>query len=192
MTQKNTELKFPTIKTGRLNLREVREDDVSSMMKYLSDKETMLHYDVEPMTNIKSATKLITDFKSRYYKKNGIRWVIEYSETNEIIGDIGFNYFDGWNARTDIGFILRRDFWRQGIISEATEAVIKWVFNDLDFVKINRIEGETTINNIASINTLKKIGFIEEGILREGRNWQNCLVDIRLFSYLRKDFDNKS
>ncbi len=80
--------------------------------------------------------------------------------------------------------------WRKGITSEALKAVVKWGFEDLDFIRLNRIEGETTIDNISSINTLKKFSFIEEGILREGRNWQNSLKDIRLFSFLRKDYEN--
>lgn len=191
MTNKDKELKFPNIKTKRLNLREFRKEDVNSAFIYLSDEETMEHYDVDCMTELESASEMIANNMNGYRQKCGIRWGIELSESKELIGDIGFN-FDAWNSKADIGYILRRDYWRQGIISEALEAVIKWAFEELSIFKLNRIEGETTLDNSASMNTLKKIGFIEEGILREGRNWKNKLTDCRLFSCLRKDFEDRS
>ena len=46
---------FPILETTRLRLREIKETDAASMLEYLSDKEVMKHYGLEPFQTIEEA-----------------------------------------------------------------------------------------------------------------------------------------
>lgn len=190
VTKSNKEFVFPVITTTRLTLKEFKEQDAEALMHYYGDEETMVHYDLDPFPHRNEALSWVNKYKEMYYKNDGIRWAITLNETGEVIGDIGFNGFFKWNLSTDVGYILRKDHWRKGLISEALKAVLHWVFSEFDTMKINRIEAETSLGNEASIKTLEKFGFKEEGILREARMWRGKLTTIRLFSLLRSDYEH--
>lgn len=189
LVQKNQIKKqFPVLKTKRLTLREFNQGDLSSLIKYYSDESSMEHYDIDPVTTEEYGLYMLNMFIDRFRNNTGIRWAIELNETKEVIGDIGFNEYDGWNQKSDIGYFIRKDYWRKGLISEAVSPVIEWAFKKLDILELNRIEAETTLTNTPSINLLKKFNFKEEGILRKSRNFRNKIIDIRMFSLLKEDY----
>ena len=49
------------------------EKDAKELMKFYSDTEVMEHYDIDPVTTIKSASRLVSNFRGGYHKKSGIR-----------------------------------------------------------------------------------------------------------------------
>lgn len=64
------------------------------------------------------------------------------------------------------------------------KAVIDFGFNNLE---INRIEAEVMQGNIASEKVLVKLGFKNEGVLRQWMYWNGSYYDMTMFSLLRKD-----
>ena len=46
---------FPVIETDRLLLREITDEDASSILEYLSDDEVMKYYGLEPFTSLNDA-----------------------------------------------------------------------------------------------------------------------------------------
>lgn len=188
MNNNENKKEFPLLKTERLILREFNQNDLNSLMKYYSHEESMTHYDIDPVTTEEFGLYMLNMFIDRFHNNSGIRWAIELKETGEVIGDIGFNEYDGWNEKTDIGYFIRKDYSRKGLISEAVTSVIDWAFNKLDLFNLHRIEAETTLDNIPSINLLKKFNFKEEGVLRRDRNFRNKVIDIRMFSLLKDDY----
>jgi len=97
------------------------------------------------------------------YQQVGIRWGIALKGHRNIIGTIGFNNFTKQH-RANIGYDLQAQFWNNGYLTEALKAIIKYGFKELD---VNRIEAEVMQGNIASEKLLAKLGFTNEGVLRE-------------------------
>ncbi|MCP4323098.1 MAG: GNAT family N-acetyltransferase [Alteromonadales bacterium] len=172
-------------------MREITENDTSKLFQIYSDKNALEHYDVEPLVEMKQAVCWVKEFSERFKNQNGIRWGIEWKDTGEYIGDIGFNYYDHWNLRTEVGFILSPDYWRNGIGTEALNAVIHYGFSTVNSIKLYRIEAETTLTNKPSMALLNRLGFVEEGILREGRKWRDQITDVRLYSFLRSQYEKQ-
>lgn len=56
------------------------------------------------------------------------------------------------------------DYWGKGIMSEAMQGVINFSKTQ---ISPNRIQAEVYPENIASLKLLKKLGFQEEGLLRQ-------------------------
>ncbi len=186
-------MKFPIIETERLILREFTKSDIETLFYLWSDEEITKYNDMAPLKDMKGANELFDLFYNRFYNMTGLRWCIVLKENDKFIGDIGLNGFDGSNRSTQVGYTLHKDFWRKGIMKEALKAVLLFSFQDLTSIdeynehKLNRIEAETIPENIASEKLLQSVGFVEEGVLRQGRWWAGKLADVKLFSLLRDD-----
>lgn len=79
-------------------------------------------------------------------------FLIEHA--GEVVGKVGFFRLP------EIGFILRRDLWGQGLVTEAARTVIDHVFQTRD---IAELRADADPRNVASIRVLKKLGFVETG-----------------------------
>jgi [ribosomal protein S5]-alanine N-acetyltransferase len=66
-------------------------------------------------------------------------------------------------------------------------AVIRFGFKEM---ALNRVEADVTPGNEASVRVLRKLGFVEEGLLRQRAYWKGRYHDLRFFSLLRNEFEN--
>ena len=180
---------FPTLTTARLTLTKIEESDTQRLFELFSDNAVVKYYDLEAFDNQSQATNLIQAFESRYDQALGIRWAIRLKDTNELIGTCGFN---SWNVKMKnavIGYDLMSGHWEKGITSEAVHCIVQAAFSgDLSCGKLNRIQGDTVLGNIASESLLLKIGFKEEGIRRESGFWKNQFHDLKCFGLIRSDY----
>lgn len=89
--------------------------------------------------------------------------------------------------RSEIGFELSKDYWGQGIASEALEVVTRYGF---DHLNLQRIEALIEPPNIASQKLLETKGFKKEGLLRHYEFTCGKFDDLLMYSLLKQDLDN--
>jgi [ribosomal protein S5]-alanine N-acetyltransferase len=65
--------------------------------------------------------------------------------------------------RAELGYVLARDWWGRGLMTEAARAVVEWALAD---PRIFRVWAVTDVDNAASARVLEKIGMQREGLLR--------------------------
>src|SRR5262245_5082138 len=63
----------------------------------------------------------------------------------------------------DLGYALSRRLWRQGLMSEALDFVVRWA---LAQPEIFRVWATCDVENAASAGVLERVGMRREGILR--------------------------
>lgn len=175
--------KFPTLHTHRLDLIEIKQEHLGDIFKLFGDSRVTQFYNIVTLNNESEAQKFIDWFKIRFTDKLGIRWGISLKGNSSIIGTVGFNNFTKQH-RANIGYDLQADFWNAGIATEALKEVIKFGFNQLD---INRIEAEVMQGNIISEKLLTKLGFKNEGLLRQWMYWNEKHFDMNMYSLLKLD-----
>jgi RimJ/RimL family protein N-acetyltransferase len=66
-------------------------------------------------------------------------------------------------SAVDLGYALSRRWWRQGLMSEALQAVVQWA---LEQTEIYRVWATCDVENIASARVLERVGMEREGVLR--------------------------
>ena len=93
-------------------------------------------------------------------------------------------HFQAAGFKAEIGDDLGRDYWHQGYMSEALRAMLAYGFETL---KLNRIEALVMPENEASATLLRRLGFSEEGVLREYAYFKGEYHDLRFFSLLRRE-----
>jgi ribosomal-protein-alanine N-acetyltransferase len=176
---------FPQLETKKLFLREINHSDAKDLFKFLSDDEVMKNTDLTTHSTIHDSEKFIVHLKKSCKKKKSIWWGITTKDRNVIIGIVGFPYWIQKQFRAEVGAVLSKGYWSQGIMTEAVDAIIRFGFNEME---LNRMEATLMLHNISSMKFLKKLGFQEEGILRECRFFKGQFHDVTIVSLLKKDF----
>lgn len=179
---------FPVLETDRLILRQVYTYDAESVLRYLSDQEVMKYYGLEPFDTINDALDEISWYQSIFEENTGIRWGITIKNQNEVIGSCGFLNMVPKHYRSEIGFELSKDYWGQGIASEALKAICKYGFEQLN---LQRIEALIEPPNQSSQRLVERLGFIREGLLRNYEFTSGKFDDLYMYSLLRKEFNLK-
>lgn len=175
---------FPILETARLRLRQPRENDASRLLAVTQDENVMRYYGMEAFPSEQEALHAINDFNDQYKEAGGIRWVITIKPRDDYVGDIGFGYIRQ-HARADLGFKLAQDYWRQGIVTEAMDAVIAY---GIEAMEVNRFEAVADPRNVACVGLLEQYGFRKEGLLREYEFEKGAFVDLLMYSLLSREW----
>jgi ribosomal-protein-alanine N-acetyltransferase len=144
------------LSTTRLLLRAARRSDAPDLHIPFSDPQVMKYWSSNPHTYLAQTEAWINKMRG---PQNGITdFIIEYTATPFpiAIGKIGIWSLD----KREIGFMISRAYWRQGLMSEAMGLVLPWLFKDKVY---ERIIADVDPRNEASISLLKKCGFCEVG-----------------------------
>ena len=86
----------------------------------------------------------------------------------------------------EIGYHLGEAYWGQGIMTEAIRQMCDYIFKHTDII---RIFAEPFATNIASCRVLEKAGFQFEGVLRQNAIKNGKILDMRLYSVLRSEWE---
>lgn len=176
---------FPVLKTERLVLRQITEQDSMDMMEYFSDPEVMKYYGLQPFHSKQEALDEVEWYTNIFQTNIGIRWGITLAGQDKLIGSCGFHNRDKRHHRTDIGYELAREYWNKGIMAEAIKAVVTYGYTNYE---INRVQALVEPENMASRRLLEKVGFKEEGLLYEYEFSNGKYDDLIMYSLLKKNF----
>lgn len=178
---------FPTLETPRLILRRIQDTDAADLFAVFNDDAVTEHYDLYTFEELDEAYDLVEYFEESYQQERQIRWGIVRREDGRMIGTCGFVAL--YEHRGEIGYELGSEYWRQGYMREALHAVLELGFETLE---LNRIEAMILPQNRASAALLHKLGFSEEGTLREYDYFKEQYQDLRCFSLLRREFEQRA
>ncbi|WP_020574051.1 GNAT family N-acetyltransferase [Actinopolymorpha alba] len=153
---------FPRLTSERVVLRELEPDDAADLFVWRSDPEVQ-KYNSEPMQDVTEAAALIDRLRREYSTQTAIHWAVTFSGSTQAIGLFGFNSWERFHHRAEIGYDLRRDYWGRGIATEALDAMLRFGFTRM---RLNRVEAQTIADNHGSVRLLQGLGFQREGLRR--------------------------
>jgi ribosomal-protein-serine acetyltransferase len=104
---------------------------------------------------------------------------------NELCGAVGLHAIDQRDRNTSIGYWLDEKYEGRGIMTRACRAIVTEGFRKY---ALHRIEIRCATGNIRSSSIARRLGFVEEGILREAEWLYDHWVDLRVFSMLERDW----
>jgi [ribosomal protein S5]-alanine N-acetyltransferase len=176
---------LPTLVASRVKLRWLTDADVPALYAVFSHEEAMRYWSTPAMTELKQAQDYLDPIQAGFAEKNLFQWGIALLKTDEIIGTCTLHQLDARNRRAEIGFALNPAYWGQGYASEAVGRALQFAFGPL---RLHRIEADTDPRNTASIAVLKRLGFAQEGHLRERWLTHGQAQDSALFGLLASDW----
>jgi [ribosomal protein S5]-alanine N-acetyltransferase len=175
----------PELTTARLRLRAVHPArDAAGLLRLLSDPEVTRYSNAPRCTTLAEAQAALEQFPQRFAAGEMIRWAIQPLGHDEAVGTVGLLRVSHEHRRGELGYDLARRWWRQGLAPEAAAAVVTYGFA---VIGLHRIEAGVVPGNDASVRVLEKLGFREEGTLRDYLRLEGRFHSCRFFSLLATD-----
>lgn len=142
------------LETNRLILRYLEDSDLESVYYNYANDDEVTKYLMWPTHKSLNETKKIMDlWKHEDERLKKYHYFIELKETHELIGSCAVaNFINGF---PEIGYVIGRKWWNQGIMTEACNKLIEVLFND----GYNKIIIRAEVANIASNKVIEKCGF---------------------------------
>ena len=151
------DLKNVVLETDRLILREWQEADLDDFFEYASVDGVGQMAGWQPHKNIEES-KFILDMFIRESKT----FAVVLKENNKAIGSVGIEKLsteiDGYENMSgrELGYVLNKDYWGQGIMPEAVKAVINYCF---ETVGCDYLQCSCSPQNTQSARVIEKCGF---------------------------------
>ena len=153
-------------RTDRLTLRALEESELPRLTELLGIWDIVRWLTVVPFPyTLRDAETFYADIKPSYEKGAPEFYALALQTDNLLIGGVGLhaprtpNPLEG---ESEIGYWLGRDFWGQGLTSEAARAVVNAGFARKG---VRAIGATTAPANHASKNVLRKIGLRDMGVM---------------------------
>ena len=175
-----------TLITEDLILRRFELSDAPAMFSNWAgrpDNVTYLTWPAHADLSVTQAT--MARWVAAYQDGDTFKWAITLkSQPDQVIGDIsGVGYDPATNSIT-IGYVLGRDYWGKGYMTQALIAVSRFFLQEAN---INRLSATHDTANPGSGRVMQKAGFHFEGILRQAGHNNQGIVDSAHYSLLKSD-----
>jgi ribosomal-protein-alanine N-acetyltransferase len=174
------------IETERLVLRRFSINDADAMYRnWASDQEVTKYLTWSAHTSIEVSKAILADWIESYSKKDYYQWaIVVKSNGDDPIGSISAVDMNDDIAMVHIGYCIGRNWWHQGVMSEALKAVMDFFF---DVVGFNRIESRHDPRNPHSGMVMKKCGMQYEGTMRSSDRNNQGICDACWYAMLRSE-----
>ncbi len=165
------------LETSRLVLRRLVPDDLDNLFALYSDPEIRKYFPDGTLTY--EATKEELEWFLNGHPKHpelGL-WATLHKETNQFIGRCGLlPWTIEGQDEVEIAYLIAKEYWGQGLGSEAAEAILRYGFEQLG---LSRLVCFIDPANIASQRVAEKIGMRLE---REMDGFEGDGMPFRIYS----------
>ena len=110
-------------------------------------------------------------------------------EGDRIIGAIGYHGVDWRHRNTSIGYWLAEGHQGRGIMTAAVRALVEHAF---DGWKLHRVEISAAPDNVRSRAIAERLGFREEGVLREAERFAGRYADLVVYGLLAPEWAERA
>ncbi|MCX5726473.1 MAG: GNAT family protein [Candidatus Saganbacteria bacterium] len=174
------------LETKRSVLREFQESDFEAVHKYASDPEVVRYMEFGPNTEKDTRQFLQMRMQRQIEKPRRVYdFALVLKEGDQLIGSCGIVITQPEHIEASLGYILNKDNWNQGLITEASRKIVQFAFQDLG---VHRVFATCDPANIASYSVMGKIGMKREGHLREHKFAKGKWRDSLIYSILEHEF----
>ena len=147
------------LETERLVLRQMEETDLPDLAAILQDPQVMYAY--EHAFSDAEVRQWLDKQRERYAQHGFGLWAVIENASGAFIGQCGVTMQDVEGREVpEVGYLFRRDRWRQGFASEAAAACKKYAFTRLGFPEVWSIIRE---NNLPSQHVALRNGMTLRG-----------------------------
>ena len=146
---------WEVLTTSRLLVRETTLEDVDEFYKLYKDPE-MTRYMEGLFENPEDEKRYQKDYIEKVYGLMGFGvWTLVRREDNRVIGRVGYSVRNGFED-IELGFLIGKEYQRQGYAYEACKAVLDY---GRDILLFDKVQALVKAENVISINLCKKLGF---------------------------------
>jgi [ribosomal protein S5]-alanine N-acetyltransferase len=162
VTTSNWKDGLPVIAGTTFTLRELRLEDAPSLHAMLTTEE-VARFISPPPTTVEGFERFIKWAQSERQAGNYVCFAVVPAGCTSAVGIFQLKSLDHGFATAEWGFALGSPFWGTGIFAEGARLMVDFA---IDVLGTHRLEARAAVANGRGNGALRKIGAVQEGILR--------------------------
>ncbi len=174
---------LPVLKAKGITLRELRISDAASLLTLLTEQE-VTRFISPPPTTLEGFERFIQWARRERQVGRYICFAIVPEGYDTAVGLFQVRQLDPMFGTAEWGFAIGSAFWGSGLFVSGAELVIDFAF---DVIGVHRLEARAAIENGRGNAALRKLGAVQEGILRKSFLRNGRYLDQALWAILPED-----
>ncbi|MCZ8517679.1 GNAT family protein [Paenibacillus filicis] len=138
---------------------------------------------VDGTIDVENTKSFIESCQKQHSSNNGFNTGIWFK--GNIVGCIGYHSIDWANKKTSIGYWLGEQYQGYGIMRKSCKIMVNYAFNELG---LNRVEIRCGSGNLKSRAIPEKLGFMNEGLIRQTEWLYDRFIDHFVYGMLKDDW----
>ena len=175
---------LPVLTGTRVTLREMRVSDAPSLFAMLTTEE-VARFISPPPTTVEGFERFIMWANRERAAGTYACFAIVPHGMDTAIGIFQVRQIEpGWGT-AEWGFAIGSPFWGTGAFSDGAKLVLDFAF---DTIGVHRLEARAAVQNARGNSALRKLGAVQEGVLRRSFLRNGQYLDQALWAILDEDW----
>jgi RimJ/RimL family protein N-acetyltransferase len=175
---------LPVLEAKGITLRELRLTDAASLLTLLTTEE-VTRFISPPPTTIEGFERFIQWARREREGGRYACFAVVPDGYDTAVGLFQVRQLDPDFGTAEWGFAIASEFWGSGLFVAGAELVVDFAF---DVIGVHRLEARAAVENGRGNGALRKIGAVQEGILRKSFLRGGRYLDQSLWAILPDDW----
>jgi RimJ/RimL family protein N-acetyltransferase len=175
---------LPTLSGHLTTLRELRSSDAPALLAAMSSDEVTRFMSPPPPT-VEGLEKFVAWSHRERAAGRYICFAIVPHGSDAAIGLFQIRSFEADFGSSEWGFALAVEYWGTGIFTEGAELVVDFAF---EMLGCYRLEARASVRNGRGNGALRKLGAVQEGVLRRSFLRNGEYMDQALWTILKEEW----
>ncbi|TWD84324.1 RimJ/RimL family protein N-acetyltransferase [Kribbella amoyensis] len=170
----------------RVRLRGIEAEDWSDFQRFDQDSEVQRDADmIHPPRSAAASLAWAEEQSTRQIEQDRMQLAIEALETDTLVGALSTGETDLRAGRFSYGVAIGRDYHRRGYATDAVKILLRYMFNERRY---HKAEAGVYAYNKASLALHERLGFQQEGCLRDHEFLDGAYQDLIVFGMTADEF----
>ena len=175
---------LPVLKGARVTLRDLRLSDAPSLLAMLATEE-VARFISPPPTTVEGFERFIAWTHRERAAGRYTCFAVVVDGTDTAVGLFQIRQLEpGW-ATAEWGFALGSPYWGTGVFIEGAQLVVDFAF---ETIGVHRLEARAAVQNGRGNGALRKVGAVQEGVLRKSFLRNGEYLDQVLWTIVDEDW----
>lgn len=175
----------PPIETERLVVRPATASDLPDLLLVNGDDEVTRWLPYASWRNLEDAQAWWERTLKAEAVGGALQFVLVLKATNAVVGSCLLFRHEEASQRAELGYVMGRAHWRQGLMQEALSALLGAAFGRMG---LRLVDAEVDTRNRPSGALLRRLGFRFEGVLRQRWVAKGEARDVEAYGLLRHEW----
>src|SRR5205814_2063235 len=178
---------LPVLTGAQVVLRELRASDATSLFALLTTEEVS-RFISPPPTTVDGFEKFIGWAQRQRRAGSYACFAVTLVSDDTAIGIFQLRELEPGFGTAEWGFAIGSPFWGTGVFQQGAEMLVSFAFEK---VGVHRLEARAAVRNGRGNGALRKIGAVQEGLLRKSFVKDGEYLDQTLWTILGEDWHAK-
>jgi ribosomal-protein-alanine N-acetyltransferase len=175
---------LPVLTGSNVKLRELRASDAASLCALLTTEEVS-RFISPPPTSVEGFEKFIAWTLRQRRAGSYACFAVTLDSTDTAIGIFQLRELEPGFGTAEWGFAIGSAYWGTGVFQKGAELLVSFA---IETVGVHRLEARAAVRNGRGNGALRKMGAIQEGVLRKSFLKDGEYLDQALWTILDEDW----